>query len=124
MKVDRVFRTRGDGYWSDKRCDVRVTPIEVDVHCPHRKYGELRVYFDRRDWNVNSDGLIYSDTEFMSCLRTWLNENWFDSDVVFYSEQGMQGDDYVSCDVGRSFIDSWYAGYPEGVIGYGHSSST
>jgi hypothetical protein len=28
---------------------------------------------------------------------------------VGYSEQGMQGDDYVSLDVGESFIASWEA---------------
>jgi hypothetical protein len=28
---------------------------------------------------------------------------------VSYSEQGMQGDDYVSCDIGKPFLDSWTA---------------
>ncbi len=30
-------------------------------------------------------------------------------DGGFYSEQGMQGDDYVSCDVGKKFLKSWAA---------------
>jgi hypothetical protein len=28
---------------------------------------------------------------------------------ICYSEQGMQGDNYVSLDVGKDFLDSWAA---------------
>jgi len=30
-----------------------------------------------------------------------------------YSEQGMQGDNYVSLDVGKDFLDSWAAKFGE-----------
>jgi hypothetical protein len=33
--------------------------------------------------------------------------------AVTYSEQGMQGDDYVSLDVGKDFLDSWSAKFGE-----------
>ena len=29
--------------------------------------------------------------------------------MVDYSEQGMQGYDYVSMDVGKAFLDEWFA---------------
>jgi hypothetical protein len=52
-------------------------------------------------------GLIYTDKLFMLELRTYLQTLGFtaaEAADVEYSEQGMQGDSYVSCDVGAVFI--------------------
>jgi hypothetical protein len=52
-------------------------------------------------------GLIYTDKLFMQELRTYLQTIGFteaEANDVHYSEQGMQGDNYVSCDVAAAFI--------------------
>jgi hypothetical protein len=52
-------------------------------------------------------GLIYTDKQFKRELREYLVSLGFtqaEADDVEYSEQGMQGDSYVSCDVGAVFI--------------------
>jgi hypothetical protein len=65
----------------------------------------LRVHFDTASWDTYTDGLIYTDKQFMTELRELLTAQGFDASDVSYSEQGMQGDDYVSCDVGECFIN-------------------
>ena len=107
-KVNFVTRTAGTGYWSEAHKTVCINRVELAYVSDDRDFGELRVYFDRRDWNVDQDGLIYSDMgwkhTFLTCME---NEFGFGPDAILdvsYSEQGMQGDDYVSMDVGEQFI--------------------
>ena len=63
--------------------------------------------FQRAIEIANEDGLIYTDKTFMNELRAELNFLGLIGDDVTYSEQGMQGNDYVSCDVGTEFIEQW-----------------
>ena len=65
------------------------------------------VYFNTADWDVDKDGLIYTDTQFKQELNAFLAEQGLGQ--ADYSEQGMQGDNYVSCDVGKAFLKSWDA---------------
>ena len=82
-------------------------------YCNSEKdFGELCVYFATDDftaneWDVSVDGLIYTDKLFLQELRAYLQTIGFsesEANDVSYSEQGMQGDAYVSCDVGATFI--------------------
>jgi hypothetical protein len=43
----------------------------------------------------------------MTELKELLTSMGFDASDVSYSEQGMQGDNYVSCDVGELFINTY-----------------
>jgi hypothetical protein len=43
----------------------------------------------------------------MTELKELLTQKGFDASDVSYSEQGMQGDTYVSCDVGERFINTF-----------------
>jgi hypothetical protein len=52
--------------------------------------------------------LIYTDSLFLASLKRILAEQGFDASDVTYSEQGMQGTDYVSLDVGPKFLTSWF----------------
>jgi hypothetical protein len=81
-------------------------------------FGELCVYFNTGHWDVNVDGLIYTDTLFLEQLREFLNKHGLAGSDVSYSEQGMQGDDYVSCDVGKAFLDSWKAKFNLKTVAY------
>ncbi len=104
-----VFTTTGDGYWSNVAKQVLITDMRVTYVNDERDFGELRVYFDRSTWDVNEDGLIYTDRGFMTDLRNFLAIQGLDNLDVDYSEQGMQGDNYVSLDIGEKFLNVWDA---------------
>jgi hypothetical protein len=105
--VNDVLTTCGDGYWSDVSKSVQVTDIALSYINDESDFGELRVYFNTDDWDVREDGLIYTDSMFMEELRVMLDGMGLAGVDVEYSEQGMQGDNYVSCDVGEAFIKSY-----------------
>lgn len=106
--------TDGKGFWSEHRREVEVTEIKLGfVDAEDEDFGELRVHFNTDSWRPDKHGLIYTDRTFERGLRTWLNSIGLAGDDVSYSEQGMQGDNYVSCDVGEKFLKSYKAKYPE-----------
>lgn len=94
--------TDGSGLWSRKAKTVEVTHFTVPYCNEECDFGELRVYFDTDSWNVDSDGLIYTDKAFLDAIR-----EAFATDDIEYSEQGMQGHDFVSFDVGREFLQMY-----------------
>lgn len=105
--------TDGKGYWSGAVARVKLLRLEVPHINEEESYGELRLYFDTDTWNVGQQGLIYTDPFFLIGLRnrlvTKLQFSRAAVDEVCYSEQGMQGDDYVSFDVDQLFLDEWLA---------------
>lgn len=101
-----IMNTSGDGYWSNVAKPVEVTDMRLGYVNEDRDFGELRVYFNTDTWNVDADGLIYTDRQFYVDLQKFIKEHGLVVDLC-YSEQGMQGDDYVSLDVGKDFLDSW-----------------
>ena len=107
-KFEYTLHTNGSGLWSGIAKEVKVLKINLAYLNDEEDFGELRVYFDTESWNIEEDGLIYTDRKFITELRTKLNDEGYSSDVD-YSEQGMQGDNYVSLDVWKKFIDSWCA---------------
>ena len=108
MIVAKTLNTIGDGYWSDVSKTVPVVRLDLAYINGEEDFGELRVYFDTDAWNVNKDGLIYTDSLFLEELLSLLSALGLGTDVC-YSEQGMQGDDFVSLDVGPEFIESFQA---------------
>ena len=100
-----VFNTAGDGYWSRTAKAVEITDMRLTWVGEDKDFGELLVFFNTADWDVNKDGLIYTDSEFLHDLNAFLVEQGLCP--VTYSEQGMQGDDYVSLDVEDEFIALW-----------------
>jgi hypothetical protein len=107
LKVTATLHTAGDGYWSNKAKAVEITRLQLAYTNDELDFGELRVYFNTRTWDVNKDGLIYTDSLFEAELKDLLAQLGFDASDLSYSEQGMQGDDYVSCDVGQCFINTF-----------------
>lgn len=102
-----VLHTLGDGLWSSVERAVYITKLEVPWVDKDEKYGELRVYFDVRSWNIRQLGLIYTDSLFEFELKEWLKTLGYDPSDIGYSEQGMQEVDYVSLDAGPKFMKSW-----------------
>ena len=116
MLTKVVFNTAGTGLWSNVAKAVEVVDMRLHVHFAEKDFGELCVEFNTETWDVEVDGLIYTDEQFLSNLREFCNVQGLDGNDISYSEQGMQGDDYVSLDVGANFITSWEAKFGELVI--------
>ena len=64
-----TLHTNGGGYWSEAVRDVNVTGFAVAYTNNELDFGELRVYFNTRTWDVNELGLIYTDNEFMKQFK-------------------------------------------------------
>ena len=106
-KINATLNTNGNGYWSNTKAAVEITGLQLSYTNDELDFGELRVRFNTATWDVNKLGLIYTDKQFMRELKELLTAKGFDASDVSYSEQGMQGDTYVSCDVGERFINTF-----------------
>lgn len=101
-----ICNTNGRGLWSADARAVRVNKVVVSVHNVevnlHDFYPTLYVnvdaYFPKKSWDTHTHGLIYTDSqwikEFNQAMKA-INPLLFGSEVA-YTEQGMQGEDYVS----------------------------
>ena len=105
-KLTAVLSTDGSGYWSEVAKDVKVIGYAIPYINDEQDFGELRVYFDVKTWDVNKDGLIYTDRQFEKELVALFTQLGMVGSDISYSEQGMQGDNYVSLDIGEAFIRS------------------
>lgn len=110
FELNTSIPTSGDGYWSRKVALVDVTRgvcvVYYDDDDVRDPYGELRLYFTSDSWQTPRDGLIYTDKKFLEVLRLKLFALGIEHSDISYSEQGMQGIEYVSFDVGHKFINS------------------
>jgi len=106
-KVNAKLNTAGDGYWSTAQKTVEITALSLAYTNDELDFGELCVYFNTATWDVRKDGLIYTDSLFLEDLCLMLDNMGFDASDVSYSEQGMQGSNYVSLDVGECFINTF-----------------
>ena len=103
------FRTRtaGDGYWSGTQKFVTIDRVRIAYLSDEGDFGELRAYFNPTEWDVDNDGLIYTDSVWMKNFKSCMSTIGFSDDAVndiHYSEMGMQGTTYVSMDVGADFL--------------------
>jgi hypothetical protein len=104
-----ICHTDGSGYWSNVKKAVICNEMVISYLDEPKNFGELRVYFDMSSWEIKEDGLIYTDKLFLQELRKALIIFGFTQTAVNefleYSEQGMQGLNYVSFDITDYFID-------------------
>lgn len=107
-RIGKIVKTDGRGLWTDVKKSVRIKDMDLFYSSPDSTTGELRVYFDKRYWDVYHHGLIYTDPQFLKEFRSILKKKGYPPRSVDYSEQGMQGWDYVSLDAGKSFVKRWY----------------
>ena len=117
VKPIAFLNTDGRGHWSRTAKTVDITEFKMRWIGSTEHFGELAVYFDTRSWNVDTHGLIYTDRKWIDELRCWLRDvQGFSQkavDDICYSEQGMQGDDYVSLDAGKLFIQEYQQKFAE-----------
>ena len=111
LKNGVILECDGSGLWgAEPDATVEIQKLVVPYVNEEEDFGELRVYFDPTFWNIRQDGLIYTDDGFLRQLREILEKLTFTPQAandVEYSEQGMQGENYVSLDVGKAFLDEW-----------------
>lgn len=108
--VNQLVVTSGGGLWSNVISKVLVTNIDImyynqddlddDDNKSASKFLSIDVYFDTSTWDTYNNGLIYTDAGFRNeindILIAALNTKDF---ILSYSEQGMQGQDYVNFDL-------------------------
>lgn len=114
QKVNFVTKTNGRGYWSGKAKTVHINRVALAYVDDEGDFGELRAYFDPKEWDVDTDGLIYTDMAWKHSFLTCMETLGFSADAILainYSEQGMQDYNYVSMDVGEDFIKECEALY-------------
>ena len=100
-------QTNGRGYWSSTAKFVTVNRVRLAYLNDDGDFGELHAYFDPAEWDVDNDGLIYTDRAWMQGFKECMKTLGFSDAAVndiHYSEQGMQGDNFVSMDVTGAFI--------------------
>lgn len=116
MKTNIVIETNGKGLWSDEARKVHVISLSVPYTDADEEtdeeptFGELQAKFALKTWNNNKHGLVYTDPKWIKEFRNSLVEMGFSAAAakdVSYSEQGMQGRNYVSMDVGKKFLKEW-----------------
>ena len=112
-------RTAGNGLWSNE--DRKIVHSKAYLSFFDREevnnfkrgnftnipFADFRVFFPKRYWDVNKHGLIYTDRQWIKDLRQGLSTLGFSPKAVKdvdYSEQGMQGDSYVSLHAGKKFL--------------------
>lgn len=120
MIVNIVANTNGKGLWTKDARPVLINKIEfgytsIEYYPEDPVNGELRAYFDpsgfgHGSWNVRAFGLVYTDKLWLREFKKGLRSLGFSIKAVQnlnYSEQGMQGEDFVSMDFGPAFYASW-----------------
>ena len=101
--------TNGRGYWSDEKRTTKIRDIVLDYmdFDDFPTYIVLNVFFYKKDWNIEDHGLIYTDEKWIAELRKGLRSLGLETTGLAYTEQGMQGDDFVSlCVTNKKTIDS------------------
>lgn len=105
MLVSFIASTHGKGHWTDKAEPVEIIQIYLNHFTEgSQMHGELHAIFNKRFWNTAEKGLIYTDETWMKEFNEHLAHRG--GTPVHYSEQGMQGENYVSMDVNHEFLSS------------------
>jgi len=75
ITFNRNINTNGKGLWSNTEALVKVIGAQLAYENDEGNFGELRIYFDRKSWNVDALGLIYTDPQFLEELREHLTNS-------------------------------------------------
>lgn len=114
QKVNFRTQTNGSGYWSSTAKFVTINRVRLAYLDDEEQFGELVAYFDPSEWDTDNNGLIYSDMGWMRSFKECMKTLGFSDQAlkaISYSEQGMQGHNYVSMDVTQAFLQECEALY-------------
>lgn len=112
FKKRLITHTNGKGFWSREKREVHIKEALVNFMADYGDgpHGELIAKFTKKTWNIYEHGLIYTDDLWIKEFRKQLVGLGLSEAAAkdcSYSEQGMQGEDYVSMDVGSKFLKEW-----------------
>jgi len=108
LKTPMLCQTNGDGYWSGTNRTVATTKVEIEVgeieFSLHRGTVflpvHIKAFFPKRSWDTDKHGLIYTDSLWLKDFRKQFAKQFpslaWAANKIDYTEQGMQGDNYVS----------------------------
>jgi hypothetical protein len=105
--VNWQTHTDGKGYWTTFALPVTVLEVYLRNVNEEGDFAELCARFDTSTWNCDQNGLIYTDPRWIDEFRGLMRSLGFSRracDDITYSEQGMQGYNFVSMDVGEDFL--------------------
>jgi hypothetical protein len=90
----------GDGLWSNTKQKLQVVLRASYIEEPDDEESwnktDLFAFFSIADWNIREEGLVYTDKTFVAELNKALEDRGYPK--AYYSEQGMQGFDYIHFD--------------------------
>lgn len=105
MKSNITATTSGRGLWTGERKTVTISnikflPVIYDESGPSTGAMYVEAQFDKSDWNIDEDGLIYTDQKWLREFREGFYAQFPElreiDGRIDYTEQGMQGEDHVS----------------------------
>jgi len=108
LKTPMLCQTKGDGHWSGNTRTVATSKIEMEVGdidaslywCKVFLPVHMKVYFPKKSWDTDKHGLIYTDSLWLKDFRKQFAKQFpslaWVVKKIDYTEQGMQGDNYVS----------------------------
>ena len=113
-KVNITCQTDGSSLWSNSKRKIIHNKIELMNNINnwwdnYDQYSSLRVYFNKKYWDVEKHGLIYTDELWMKSFLKEMNIIGFKNlKKIQYSEQGRQGNNYVDLDVDEKFKNEFF----------------
>lgn len=116
QQIDILASTNGTGLWADGAIkQVRIIGFTVRTRSDGSECHELRAHFAPDTWSTDADGLVYTDRGWLDEFNKACDALGFTEGTCDFSEQGMQGDDYVSLDIDNIL-------YAALVAKYGHKA--
>ena len=100
-----IIHTDGNGYWSTTRAAVQIIGVQIIETPAEPQYGlgasvTINAIFDDEHWDIDEDGLIYTDDRALTELRAVLADHVdHDLSTLDYTEHGMQGANYISLEL-------------------------
>lgn len=113
-----AFKSR-DGLWTDYDAVKMPTTYTVEVWWDaggleiEQDYIMLDVFVVNPKYDANKIGLIYTDGSFRRGVRDSANRAGFPGKEIDYTEQSMQGRDWVSMEAGRLFSRELASRFPD-----------
>ena len=94
---------RDTGLWYERKDQPTVLTGKIGFQKsidPECFGGSLKFHLNKDEWNVETEGLVYTDDRFEQDVKNVLKDNGFENCYdLTYSEAGMQCNDYVDFDI-------------------------
>jgi flagellar biosynthesis regulator FlaF len=105
MKINVNANNDGSSLWSGVKRETKIYDLDVSRYDDGEDdtYIHLEAFFTKRTWDTSRHGLIYTDNNWIREFRKGLISLGLTpgaARAIDYTEQGMQGDNYVSLSCG------------------------